>query len=259
MRGRKARRRTRIFTLGFASNTSRRQRIANVTDDIPSVQQDGPQSQAASTERFITEQGLAAQLANLVEPAVADLGYRLVRVSVQGKEGSSGKIVQIMAERPDGTMSIDDCETVSKQVSPLLDVNDVVPGAYRLEVSSPGIDRPLVRPSDFVDWDGYDAKVELKEAVDGRRRFKGTLQGFEDGEVLIECDVEGGRQILGFPVSLVSDARLILTDDLIREALTRAKKQKGGGPGDGQEMDDTDIELPAEDDADLDTTPDPHH
>lgn len=198
---------------------------------------------AASTERFIVEAGLAAQLAAIVEPTIVDLGFRLVRVSVQGKEG---KTVQIMAERPDGTISIDDCETISKQISPVLDVNDVFAGAYRLEVSSPGIDRPLVRPSDFADWEGYEAKVELKEAVDGRRRFKGSLHGFDDGEVLMECDVEGaGRQVLGFPVHLVSDAKLILTDELIREALTRAKKEKSGRPGDGIELDDADFEQAA--------------
>lgn len=212
-----------------------------MTDNANSAGNGQPDVQtAASTERFIVETGLAAQLAAIVEPTIVDLGFRLVRVSVQGKEG---KTVQIMAERPDGTISIDDCEAISKQVSPVLDVNDMFAGAYRLEVSSPGIDRPLVRPSDFEDWDGYEAKVELKEAVDGRRRFKGTLAGFDDGEVLMECDVEGvGRQVLGFPVHLVSDAKLILTDELIREALTRAKKEKSGRPGDGIELDDAEFE-----------------
>ena len=169
----------------------------------------------APTQRFILESGLAAQFAAIIEPTIIDVGFRLVRVSILGKEG---KTVQIMAERPDGTISIDDCESISKQISPVLDVNEVLAGAYRLEVSSPGIDRPLVRPSDFEDWQGYEAKVELKEAVDGRRRFKGTLDGFHNGEVLMECDVEGaGRKLLGFPVHMVSDAKLVLTDDLIRE------------------------------------------
>lgn len=212
-----------------------------MTDNAPTAGDGQPDAPTpASTERFIVEAGLAAQLAAFVEPAIIDLGFRLVRVSVQGKEG---KTVQIMAERPDGTISIDDCETISKQISPILDVNDVFAGAYRLEVSSPGIDRPLVRPSDFEDWEGYEAKVELKEAVDGRRRFKGALHGFENGEVLMECDVDGSsRQLLGFPVHLVSDAKLVLTDDLIREALTRAKKEKSGRPGDGIELDDAEFE-----------------
>ena len=199
---------------------------------------------APSTERFIVESGLAAQFAAVIEPTIIDLGFRLVRVAVLGKEG---KTVQIMAERPDGTISIDDCETISKQLSPVLDVSELLSGAYRLEISSPGIDRPLVRPSDFEDWAGYEAKIELKEPVDGRRRFKGELQGFEAGEVLIDCDFDGApRQVLGFPVHLVSDAKLILTDDLIREALTRAKREKSGRPGDGIELDDADFE-PAHD------------
>ncbi len=205
----------------------------------------------ASTQRFIVESGMAAQFAAIIEPTIVDLGFRLVRVAILGREG---KTVQIMAERPDGTITIDDCELISKQVSPVLDVNDVLAGAYRLEVSSPGIDRPLVRPSDFEDWQGYEAKVELTEPVDGRRKFKGRLDGFDNGEVLMECDVEGsGLQILGFPVHLVSDAKLVLTDDLIREALTRAKKEKTGQlvPGDkfadGMELDDTDYEPTKED------------
>ena len=111
---------------------------------------------APSTERFIVESGLAAQIAAIIEPALVDLGFRLVRVMVSGKVG---KTIQIMAERDDGTISIDDCETISKQVSPILDVADPVSAAYRLEVSSPGIDRPLVRPSDFEDWAGYEAKI----------------------------------------------------------------------------------------------------
>ncbi len=211
-------------------------------DEMQSAPDDGDR---APTERFIVESGLAAQFAAIIEPTLVDLGFRLVRVMVSGKEG---KTVQIMAERPDGTITIDDCETISKQVSPVLDVNEVLAGAYRLEVSSPGIDRPLVRPSDFEDWAGYEAKIELKQPVDNRRRFKGSLEGFENGEVLMECDVEGiGRKLLGFPVHLVSDAKLVLTDDLIREALTRAKKDKAGGgasaAGDGIEMDESDLDT----------------
>jgi ribosome maturation factor RimP len=206
----------------------------------------------ASTVRFILESGLAASVAGVVEPALADLGFRLVRVVVSGKEG---KTVQIMAERPDGTITIDDCETISKQVSPLLDVHDPLPGTYRLEISSPGIDRPLVRPSDFEDWAGYEAKVELSEPVDGRRRFKGRLDGFDDGEVRMACEVDGaGLQILGFPVHLVTDAKLVLTDELIREALTRAKHAKSGRPGDGVALDgdpaDHDFETEPTDDDD---------
>lgn len=192
----------------------------------------------AATHRFFRETGLAAELADLVEPALEDLGFRLVRVHVTGGDQ---RTVQIMAERPDGTMSIDDCETISRQLSPLIDVRDPIAGAWRLEVSSPGIDRPLVRPSDFEDWAGYDAKVELKEPVDGRKRFKGRLEGYEDGEARIEVDLgKDGRAVLGFPISLVHDAKLVLTDDLIREALQRSKgkMKKGAAAHDGASLDD---------------------
>jgi ribosome maturation factor RimP len=178
----------------------------------------------ALRDRFIHETGLAARVADLIEPALQDGGFRLVRVAITGQEG---KTVQVMAERADGTMSIEDCETVSREISPLLDVHDPIAGSYRLEVSSPGIDRPLVRPSDFEDWSGHEAKIELKEPIDGRKRFRGTLEGFEDGEVRIAVDLDQvGRTVLGLPVALVGEAKLVLTDDLIREALRRAKKSK---------------------------------
>jgi ribosome maturation factor RimP len=145
-----------------------------------------------------------------------------------------------MAERPDGTISIDDCEAISRQLSPLIDVRDPIAGAWRLEISSPGIDRPLVRPSDFEDWAGYDAKIELREPVDGRKRFKGRLEGYEDGEARIEVDLgQAGRSVLGFPVSLIHDAKLVLTDELIREALQRSKQKmkKGSAAHDGAGFD----------------------
>jgi len=178
----------------------------------------------ASRDRFIHEAGLAAKVAALIEPALADRGFRLVRVAVSGREG---KTVQVMAERADGTMTIEDCETISRDISPLLDVHDPIAGSYRLEVSSPGIDRPLVRPSDFEDWSGYEAKIELKEPIDGRKRFRGMLEGFTDGEVRIEIDLEGaGRAVIGLPVGLIADAKLVLTEALVREALRRSKKGK---------------------------------
>lgn len=195
---------------------------------------------SASRERFLRETGLDAAVAELAEPVLEDLGFRLVRVQIQGREG---KIVQIMAERPDGSMTVNDCETVSRQLSPLLDVHDVVSGSYRLEISSPGIDRPLVRPSDFEDWADHEAKIELSEPVEGRKRFRGRLDGFEDGEVRIEVELpELGPTVIGLPVSLVSDAKLVLTDELVREALRRAKKSRqtddaGSDVGPGDEVD----------------------
>jgi ribosome maturation factor RimP len=184
----------------------------------------------ALRDRFIREAGLASKVAELIEPALQDRGFRLVRVAVSGREG---KTLQVMAERPDGTLTIEDCETISRDISPLLDVHDPIAGAYRLEVSSPGIDRPLVRPSDFEDWSGYEAKIETKELIDGRKRFRGMIEGFADGEVRIEVDIAPGeRGVIGLPVDLIGEAKLMLTDELIREALRRAKKNDEVGSGD---------------------------
>lgn len=189
--------------------------------------------EGALGDRFIVESGAAARVAALIEPALADRGFRLVRVAVSGREG---KTLQIMAERADGTMTIEDCEAISREISPLLDVHDPIAGSYRLEVSSPGIDRPLVRPSDFEDWSGHEAKIELTEPIDGRRRFRGMLEGFEDGEVRLEVDLDQvGKHVIGLPVGLVADARLVLTDELIREALRRAKKSDEAAPAEAAE------------------------
>jgi ribosome maturation factor RimP len=179
----------------------------------------------ASDARFIGETGVAAQIAGLAEPVLAELGFRLVRVVVSGRNGST---VQIMAERPDGTITVEECAEISRRLSPVLDVHDPIQGHYNLEISSPGIDRPLVRPSDFEDWAGYEARIELKEMVSGRKRFRGLLEGVEGDEVRIEVELEGlGRQVLGLPIRLIGEARLVLTDELIREALRRAKKGEG--------------------------------
>ena len=189
--------------------------------------------EGALGDRFIVESGAAARVAELVEPALSDRGYRLVRVAVSGREG---KTLQIMAERADGTLTIADCEAISKEISPLLDVHDPIAGSYHLEVSSPGIDRPLVRPSDFEDWSGYEAKLEVKQPIDGRKRFRGILEGFAEGEVRIEVDLgEAGKNIIGIPMELVGEARLVLTEDLIREALRRAKKSNPSGSGEAPE------------------------
>ncbi|HML30868.1 MAG TPA: ribosome maturation factor RimP [Hyphomicrobium sp.] len=209
-------------------------------DTIPNDQA-SPSAESADTARFLRETGVAAEIAAIVEPVLGDLGFRLVRVKIQGD--GRDRIVQLMAERPDGSITVDDCETISKGISPVLDVADPISGAYRLEVSSPGIDRPLVRPSDFEDWSGHDVKIELKEPIDGRKRFKGVLEGFEDGEVRIKADTgEHGIQHLGLPVHLISDAKLVLTDELIREALQRAKERHSNRPGDGAELDEDDLE-----------------
>jgi ribosome maturation factor RimP len=176
----------------------------------------------ASDARFIGETGLAAQIAAIAEPVLAELGFRLVRVVLSGRNGTT---VQIMAERPDGTISVKECADISRRLSPVLDAHDPIQGQYTLELSSPGIDRPLVRPSDFEDWAGYEAKIEMKELIAGRKRFRGMLEGVEGEEVRIEVELDQlGRQVIGLPIRLVAEARLVLTDELIREALRRAKK-----------------------------------
>ena len=177
--------------------------------------------------RFVGESGVAARVAGLVEPVLDSMGYRLVQVRLMG---GTDAVQEIMAERKDGSMAVEDCEAVSHAVSPLLDVHDPVEGSYRLQISSPGIDRPLVRPADFERWAGYEAKIELKEAVSGRKRFRGPLEGYADGEVRIEIEIaEGDRQVVGLPIGLVESAKLVVTDDLVRQALKRAK---GGAAND---------------------------
>ena len=177
----------------------------------------------AADARFIGETGLAADVAALAEPVLIDMGFRLVRVAISGRDGTT---VQIMAERPDGTITVQECAEISRNLSPVLDAHDPISGHYTLEISSPGIDRPLVRPSDFEDWAGYEAKVELKEAISGRKRFRGVLEGVEDGEVRLEVQLDQvGLQVIGLPIGMIAEARLVLTDDLVREALRRSKQE----------------------------------
>lgn len=179
--------------------------------------------QRDAERRLIVESGLAARVAAVVEPVIESLGYRLVRVRVSGLDGCT---VQIMAERSDGTMSIDDCETVSRAISPVLDVADPVDRAYRLEISSPGMDRPLVRRSDFERSAGHVVKVEMAVAVEGRRRFRGTIAAVEDDAVRIRCDDDDADTTGALlPIEDMAEAKLVLTDALISEALKQAKAQ----------------------------------
>lgn len=176
--------------------------------------------------RFVVETGTAADVAALAESVLSSLGFRLVLVRLMGAAGGS-PIIEIMAERPDGRMTVEDCETVSRALSPVLDVHDPMPASgYRLQVSSPGIDRPLVRPSDFDQWAGFEAKIEMRELVGGRRRFRGILEGRDGDEVRLEVDLaKEGRQVLGLPIGLLAEARLVLTDALVRESLRRSKRE----------------------------------
>jgi ribosome maturation factor RimP len=170
--------------------------------------------------RLIIEPGRAERVASIVEPVLAGLGYRLVRVRISAFAGCT---VQIMAERPDGTMVIEDCETASRALSPVLDVTDPIETAYRLEISSPGIDRPLVRRSDFDRYAGHVAHVEMAAPIDGRRRFRGQLLGTDGDSARIRVDgSDGGADVL-LPIGDMSEARLVLTDALIAESLRRSK------------------------------------
>jgi ribosome maturation factor RimP len=172
--------------------------------------------------RLIVEPGLSARVATLAEPVLANLGYRLVRVRVTGSDGCT---VQIMAEKPDGTMLIEDCEAASRALSPVLDAADPVDRAYRLELSSPGIDRPLVRRSDFVRYANHVAKIEMNVAAHGRKRFRGLLLGVEgDCTRLKRDDAKPGEETdVLLPIEDMAEARLVLTDQLIAESLRRGK------------------------------------
>ncbi len=196
---------------------------------------DGPMTEQQTEHRLTRETGPALRVAVLAEPVLESMGFRLVRVRM------FGSTLQIMAERPDGTFTIDDCETFSKAFSPLLDVADVISSRYQLEVSSPGIDRPLVRPNDFENWDGHEAKIEMTLPIAGRKRFKGVLEGYAEGEVRLYIDnPENGKEklLIGLPFNEIHDATLVLTDELIAAARARLPAT---GYGDGAEIDETQI------------------
>jgi len=177
----------------------------------------------AEEPRLITEPGRAARVAVLAEPVLASLGFRLVRVRISGFAGCT---VQIMAERPDGTMNIEDCEAVSRALSPVFDVADPIEGSYRLEISSPGIDRPLVRRSDFDRYAGHVAQIEMQAPIDGRKRFRGELQGTEGECARIGCD--DSNDIL-LRIDDMAEARLVLTDALVAESLRKSKQRANPG------------------------------
>ena len=194
------------------------------------------------TERLTRETGPALRIASMAEPVLDSMGFRLVRVKL------IGSTVQIMAERPDGTFTIDDCEKFSKAFSPLMDVADVISSRYQLEVSSPGIDRSLVRPEDFENWSGHECKIEMAVPQAGRKRFRGILEGYAEGEARLYIDnPEGGveKLLVGLPFKDISDAHLVLTDDLIAAARARLPAK---GYGDGAEIDEDQISEEKEED-----------
>ena len=168
---------------------------------------------------LIAKTAIDRRLAEIITPVIEDLGFELVRVRLQGGKTAT---LQIMADRPEGGINVDDCGDISVAVSATLDVEDPIEEAYHLEVSSPGIDRPLTRLKDFETFEGYEAKLETNQPIDGRKRFKGELAGVEGDEVLI--NIEEGT--IGLNFDWLSDAKLVLTDELIKEML-RQKKEAG--------------------------------
>ena len=196
-----------------------------------------------NTQRLAREVGPAARIAALAEPVLESMGYRLVRVKMYGSTA------QIMAEKPDGTFAIEDCEKFSRQFSPMMDVADIIASRYQLEVSSPGIDRPLVRASDFEAWAGHEVKLEMTVPQAGRKRFKGELEGYHEGEVRLFIEnPEGGIEpaLIGVPFADIAEAKLSLTDELIAAA---REKLKSTGVGDASDFD-GDIQPVTEDDDD---------
>ncbi len=161
-----------------------------------------------------------ARIAALVEPTLEAMGFRLIRVRVTG---AGRPVLQIMAERNDGRMNVDDCTEVSRAVSALLDVEDPIAGAYSLEVSSPGIDRPLIRAEDFEKYAGFVARLETRSPVEGRKRFKGQLGLLTDGRLTIKS--EHGEAVI--PLAEIAEARLVLTDELIRASMAKSKHKDG--------------------------------
>ena len=181
-------------------------------------------TQADADPRLIVEQGAAARVAAIAEPVLTGLGYRLVRVKISGLSGCT---VQVMAERPDGTMTIDDCEALSRALSPVFDVADPIERAYRLEISSPGLDRPLVRRSDFDRNAGSTIKVEMAVAIEGRRRFRGVLLGTEGEAVRLRREDIGAGEAadLLLPIGEMAEAKVTLSEAVITQSLKRGKAQ----------------------------------
>jgi ribosome maturation factor RimP len=183
---------------------------------------------------LIAKAAIDRRLAEILQPVIEGLGFELVRIRLMGGKTHT---LQIMAERPEGGIEVDDCAEISTAVSAVMDVEDPIDENYVLEVSSPGIDRPLTRLKDFDTWEGYEAKLETSEMIDGRRRFKGELRGTEGDEVLIE--IEEGT--IGLKFDWLSDAKLVLTDELIREML---RQRKAAGIVDEDQFDEIETEEP---------------
>ena len=200
---------------------------------------------------LIAKTAIDRRLADIVGPVIEGLGFELVRIRLMG---GKTRTLQIMADRPEGGIIVEDCATISTAISAVLDVEDPVEDNYILEVSSPGIDRPLTRLKDFDIWADYEVRVETTELIDGRRRFKGNLRGTEGEEILIEIEEPTGKVTIGLKFDWLSDAKLILTDDLIAEML---RQKKASGVIDETEFDE--IETSEGEEADEADTPPTKH
>ena len=196
---------------------------------------------AALEPRLIVETGLDRRVADIIEPTIEQIGYQLVRVRLSAQNGAT---LQIMCERPDGTMTVEDCEQVSMAISPVLDVEDPIDKAYHLEVSSPGIDRPMVRKSDFTRWLGHLLKCETSILVDGRKRFRGKIVAADENGFTLERDqpAPGDEPVVVIPFTALAEGRLILTDELIRDALAADKKAKAAQAANQNDEEDGDDE-----------------
>ena len=195
-----------------------------------------PDAKIEAEPRLIAEPGLAARVAAIAEPVIEGMGYRLVRVRILAAEGCT---VQVMAERPDGSLTIEDCEEISYALSPVLDVADPVDRAYRLEISSPGIDRPLVRRSDFEKHAGHLAKIEMSVPAEGRKRFRGILLGVEGDAARIRLEDAKAAKTADkteflLPIEDMAEAKLVLTDELIAEALRKGKAAEREARGEAE-------------------------
>ncbi len=200
---------------------------------------------------LIAKTAIDRRLADIVGPVIEGLGFELVRIRLMG---GRTRVLQIMADRPDGGIGVDECGTISTAVSAVLDVEDPIEENFILEVSSPGIDRPLTRLKDFEMWKGWEARIETSELIEGRRRFKGGLMGVEGDEILIEIE-EGGQDVtIGLRFDWLSDAKLILTDQLIAEML---RQKKASGVIDETQF--TDIEEFEGEEEEISDTPETKH
>src|ERR1700729_2544555 len=206
----------------IAKTTAKPVSKANLTFDMTDPTPGSVETDLLAEPRLVVEPGAAARVSAVAGPVLQGMGYRLVRIKISGEAGCT---VQIMAERPDGSMQIEDCEAISRALSPVLDVADPIDRAYRLEVSSPGIDRPLVRRSDFERYAGHLVKIEMAVAHQGRKRFRGKLGGVEGDAVHLHRDVirAGEDADVLLVMEDIADARLVLTDELIAESMRRGK------------------------------------